>query len=101
MTTDLAPASGAQSTFETLRPLPSSLIRTSSQISVWSLTVSGVVHVLRRPELMAQAMAELLDAVVAGELRVIVGGTYPLADARRAHEDLRARTTVGKLVLTP
>jgi len=32
---------------------------------------------------------------------VVVGGTYPLADARRAHEDLRSRGTVGKLVLDP
>lgn len=60
-----------------------------------------LVHVLRRPEMMAEAMTELLDAVVAGELKAIVGGTYPLAEARRAHEDMRARTTVGKLVLTP
>ncbi len=60
-----------------------------------------LVHVLRKPELMSQAMSELLDAVVAGELRVVVGGTYPLEDARRAHADLRARTSVGKLVLTP
>jgi NADPH2:quinone reductase len=39
--------------------------------------------------------------VAAGELRPIVGGTYPLSDARRAHEDLRARRTTGKLVLDP
>jgi NADPH2:quinone reductase len=26
---------------------------------------------------------------------------YPLSDARRAHEDLRARRTVGKLVRDP
>ena len=31
----------------------------------------------------------------------IPGGDYPLADARQAHEDLRARRTVGKLVLDP
>ncbi len=60
-----------------------------------------LVHVLQRPELMAEAMQGMLDAVVAGELRAVVGGTYPLADARRAHEDIRARTSVGKLVLTP
>jgi NADPH2:quinone reductase len=30
-----------------------------------------------------------------------VGGSYPLAEARRAHEDLRSRTTTGKLVLVP
>jgi NADPH2:quinone reductase len=60
-----------------------------------------LVHVLRRPELMTEAMDDLIGAVVSGELRAIVGGTYPLADARRAHEDMRARRSVGKLVLTP
>jgi len=32
---------------------------------------------------------------------VIAGGEYPLSEARRAHEDLRARRTIGKLVLDP
>ena len=32
---------------------------------------------------------------------MIVGGEYPLEDARQAHEDLRARETTGKLVLRP
>jgi NADPH2:quinone reductase len=29
----------------------------------------------------------------------VVGTTYALADARNAHEDLRARKSTGKLVL--
>jgi len=36
-----------------------------------------------------------------GELRTVVGDTYALGDARQAHEDLRARRTVGKLLLDP
>jgi NADPH2:quinone reductase len=44
---------------------------------------------------------ELLDMVAAGDLRTVLGGTYPLAAARRAHEDIRARRTTGKLVLDP
>jgi NADPH:quinone reductase len=55
----------------------------------------------RTPDMIEQPARELLDLVADGELRAIVGGTYPLADARRAHEDLRARRTVGKLVLDP
>ena len=35
------------------------------------------------------------------DLRAVPGGDYPLREARRAHEDLRARRTVGKLVLDP
>jgi NADPH2:quinone reductase len=58
-----------------------------------------LAHCLRRPEMFAEPMRELLGMVAAGELRAIVGGAYPLADARRAHQDLRARRTVGKLVL--
>jgi NADPH2:quinone reductase len=34
-----------------------------------------------------------------GRLRPVVGGSYPLAEVRRAHEDLVARRTTGKLVL--
>ena len=44
---------------------------------------------------------ELLGMVAADVLRTILGGTYPLGDAWRAHEDLRARRTAGKLVLDP
>jgi NADPH2:quinone reductase len=34
-------------------------------------------------------------------MRAVVGATYPLSEVRRAHEDLRARRTVGKLLLDP
>ncbi len=59
-----------------------------------------MVHVLSRPGLYAESMADLLAALAAGELRVVEGGTYPLAEAARAHRDLLARRTTGKLVLT-
>jgi len=58
-----------------------------------------LVHVMRRPELMSEAMDDLFAAVQSGGLEVVAGGTYPLEDARRAHEDLRARKTTGKLML--
>jgi NADPH2:quinone reductase len=60
-----------------------------------------LVHMMRRPELMSEAMEGMFQMVIAGELEPIVGGEYPLDDARRAHEDIRSRGTVGKLVLTP
>jgi NADPH2:quinone reductase len=34
-------------------------------------------------------------------LDVRIGHTYPLADACRAHEELGARGTTGKLLLIP
>jgi NADPH2:quinone reductase len=51
--------------------------------------------------LLAEPLAELFEHVSKGRLRTIVGATYPLADAARAHEDLEARRTTGKLVLNP
>lgn len=60
-----------------------------------------LAHMMQRPELMREAIDDLFAAVLAGELEPVVGATYALEDARRAHEDLRARETVGKLVLTP
>jgi NADPH2:quinone reductase len=58
-----------------------------------------LAHCFRIPGMVVEPASELLDLLARGELRAIVGGTYPLADARRAHEDLRARRTTGKLVL--
>lgn len=60
-----------------------------------------LVHMMRRPDLMTEAMEGMFQMVLDGELEPIVGGTYPLDEARRAHEDIRSRGTVGKLVLTP
>ena len=51
--------------------------------------------------LLAPQMAELFGMVEAGTLRPVLGGTYPLSEASRAHEDLRARRSTGKLVLDP
>lgn len=60
-----------------------------------------LTHALRLPGGLRPAMDELLDLHSAGRLRALAGGSYPLAEARRAHEDLRARRTHGKLTLDP
>lgn len=60
-----------------------------------------LVHCMTKPGMMDDAVKPLLEMVASGELRTIAGGEYPLADARRAHEDIRARGTSGKLVLIP
>jgi NADPH:quinone reductase len=57
-------------------------------------------HIATRDELTARAAA-VYAAVAAGELDVRIGQTYPLAEARAAHEDLQARRTTGKLLLLP
>jgi len=75
---------------------PGKLMATSRGVIGFWLT-----HLARTPERLGEAMSDMFDAVLAGELEVIVGESYPLAEARRAHEDIRARGTTGKLVLTP
>lgn len=60
-----------------------------------------LVHLFRDPEATGAAIGELLSAVAAGELEVVIGGVYPLSEARRAHEDIAARRTEGKLLLDP
>jgi NADPH2:quinone reductase len=58
-------------------------------------------HCLERPGMFEEALADLFSRVRAGELEAVVGETYPLADAPRAHADLRSRRTAGKLLLDP
>jgi NADPH:quinone reductase len=55
----------------------------------------------RTPELLLERAAAVFDLVARGELDVRIGARYPLAEARRAHEDLEARRTTGKLLLLP
>src|SRR6202161_3138149 len=56
-------------------------------------------HCLSRPGMFAEALAELFARAARGELRVIVGNTYPLEQAAQAQTDLRERRTTGKLLL--
>ena len=59
-------------------------------------------HVLsKRPEGFAEALQDLFVRAARGDLRVVVGETYPLSEARRAQEDLAGRRTKGKLLLDP
>ncbi|OLT30037.1 hypothetical protein BJF82_15860 [Kytococcus sp. CUA-901] len=57
-------------------------------------------YVADRAELTARA-DDILHLIANGELDVRVSGRYPLADARRAHEDLEGGGTTGKLILVP
>jgi NADPH:quinone reductase len=60
-----------------------------------------LMHCLGRPGMVDEALADLFGRAQRGELRVVVGATYPLADAGRAQTDLQERRTTGKLLLDP
>jgi NADPH2:quinone reductase len=60
-----------------------------------------LMHATERRELVVQALDDLFERLAHGELRAVIGGTYPLAQAAQAQRDLRARRTTGKLLLDP
>lgn len=66
-----------------------------------SLTRPTLAHfVVTKQELNLRA-GDVLGRVADGSLTLRIGGRYPLAEARRAHEDLENRRTTGKLLLIP
>jgi NADPH2:quinone reductase len=44
---------------------------------------------------------DLFEWVIAGEMSVRIGATYPLAEAAAAHDALEGRATTGKVLLLP
>ena len=60
-----------------------------------------LMHCLGRPAMVDEALADLYARAARGELRAVVGGTYPLSDARQAQIDLAERRTTGKVLLDP
>jgi NADPH:quinone reductase len=72
------------------------LMRTSrAVVGFWFM------HCLGRREMVEEPLADLFARAARGELRAVVGATYPLADAARAQVDLAERRTTGKLLLDP
>jgi NADPH2:quinone reductase len=71
------------------------LRRSHAVIGFW------LMHLLERRELLAGPLEDLFGRAARGELRGVVGGTYPLSDVQAAHADLQERRTTGKLLLDP
>lgn len=69
--------------------------RSQAVIGFW------LVHVLQRPGLLAEAVADLMGLLADGSVRAVIGATYPLDRAADAHRALLDRTSLGKLVLDP
>jgi NADPH2:quinone reductase len=60
-----------------------------------------LAHALRDPAKFAEPLRDLFARIADGSLRVVEGTTYGLSEVRKAHEDLQARRTTGKLLLDP
>jgi NADPH2:quinone reductase len=60
-----------------------------------------LMHCLGRRDMMEEPLADLFERAARGELRPVVGTTYPMSEVRRAHEDLQGRRTHGKVLIDP
>ncbi len=75
---------------------PAALLRRSrAVIGFW------LAHCVGRSGMLDRPIRELLGMVADRTLRIVAGRTYPLAEAAQAHEDMRSRRTVGKLMIDP
>jgi len=54
---------------------------------------------LQRADRIAMAAMELMQFLASGKLQIIVGQTFPLAEAAQAHQAVAERRTMGKVVL--
>ena len=91
-----ADAEGDSTSFADLG-LSKDLLQTSkSVLGFWLVPL-----MIKRRDVVAAAIGELLGAVAAGELEVVIGEVYPLGDAAKAHAALHERKSTGKLLLDP
>jgi NADPH:quinone reductase len=79
---------------------PLEIPRLNSGGSLYVTRPTVVHYTATRDELRART-DEVFGWVASGQLRVSIGGRFPLADAARAHQDLESRRTTGKLLLFP
>lgn len=75
----------------------SPLIIKNASLHGWVLdqTIKAGVHVWQ------QACKEILERFIDGTFKQHIAASYPLADVRRAHEEMQQGQHIGKLVLVP
>jgi len=84
------------STREKVRVSNAALLKTSrAVVGFW------LYHCLERREMTEEPLRDLFARAAGGELSPQLGATYPMSEVRRAHEDMAARRTTGKLLLDP
>jgi NADPH:quinone reductase len=79
---------------------PFDLIALSTKGSLFLTRPTLHNYIASREELVARSAA-VFGMIAAGKLKLRIEHTYPLAEARRAHQDLEGRKTTGKLLLIP
>jgi NADPH2:quinone reductase len=82
------------------QPEPLAVDRLGGARSLFVTRPTLPAYTATRDDLLARA-EQVFEWVRSGRLHVLVGGRYALEDARRAHEDIEARRTQGKLLIVP
>ena len=79
-------------------PLPLAMLAPAGSLYVQRPTLQTYT---RTPGLLKERARGLFGLIQTGALDIRIGARYPLEQARKAHEDLEARKTTGKLLLIP
>ncbi|RAI02572.1 alcohol dehydrogenase [Acuticoccus sediminis] len=77
-------------------PDPIAIMSLPKSIKIGYATFADHIHT---PALLQARTRRLFDWITSGDLKVLIGHDYPLADAARAHADMESRTMMGKLLL--
>ena len=79
---------------------PFDLIQLSQKGSLY-ITRPTLHHYIQTRAELEQRSGDVLKMISAGELKLRIHATYPLAEVQQAHRDLEGRKTSGKLLLIP
>ncbi|HEU0000325.1 MAG TPA: NADPH:quinone oxidoreductase family protein [Ktedonobacteraceae bacterium] len=82
-------ASGQRAQFSAVQLMYKNLSVTGYWLTAW----------MTRPDRIAAAAMELMQYLTSGTLQIVVGQTFPLAEAAEAHRAIAERRTTGKVVL--
>ena len=77
---------------------PFDLIKLSQKGSLF-LTRPSLHHYIHTRAELEERFSAVLQMIAAGELKLRIHKTYPLAEAAKAHRDLEGRKTTGKVLL--
>jgi len=66
-------------------------------------TITGfwLAHCFGKKELLHDVVVDLFSLVIDGKLKPVIGATFGLSEATKAHEAMLARETTGKITLNP
>jgi len=82
-------------------PVPPVDLQILNQKGGLFVTRPSLAHYTATREELLWRAESVLSWIGNNTLKVRIGGTYPLAEAARAHADLEGRRTTGKLLLIP